>query len=484
MRQNRNITIEKLFLTETGTYNDMPYRPLKANADLESIRNMQEVTQGGMYITPATVAGVAGGILRPSSEIEGISTIANGWGNARFRFMMEVVVNQGPGTTTRHILSGYTDHHDVSFRKTLDPNMRLYINGGVKINQSMATTPTGNQVYTRPIESYQLLTGSYAPSWNQQGGGIITQSMRPEDVFCSISKSILGNNVTDYRSSFAMNAKKSRRSNNLAPTHLATTLKAHTSATAAAHDTTDDFQTLMENARGFVIEDTVGSDDFLSFLGRNSSFNDESSISYSELLSMDPTLEGRVLVSELGQTYRNDVHRTGQTEYWTSSTQETVIATILSQSIPAMMSELLLPKVSFWATNQTMDGSYDVRILSHAGFSTAMDMTPQLITFMDRIRTELLRDITRNNQIGINITVDADIMGDIKVSVSMNNNPTVDYNTPVFCDALFSSVITNTPNGLDRMASAVGDIAENLSVQYSDNQNNQGVIENAAGSLI
>lgn len=485
-QQNSRVVIEKILLTETGTYNNMELRSLRANVDLEGISAMQEVTQNGQYITAATIAGVAGGILRPSSESEGTAVISNGWGQSRFRFMMEVTVQQAPGAITRHILSGYTDHADVSFKNTIDPRMRLFINGGVKINQSVAMTPTGNQTFSRPIESYQLLTGNYAPSFGQQGSGIVTQSMRPEDVFCSMSKSMLGTaNVQDYRSSFALGAKKSRRSNALAPSHLAATLKAHTTVTAAEENDSYDYSTLMEQARGIVVEDSVAGDAFLSMLQRQTGFKDESFITYGELLALDHGLDDRVVVSYLGNTYRNDVHHAGQSEHWHVVSQETTVATIISQSVPAMMMELLLPQVSFRATNQTMDGSFDIRILGHAGFSNAVDMTPQLQRLIDRIRLELLRDISRNNMIGVNLTVYADIMGDVKVSVSLNNAPFIDYVTPVFCDSLFSPVLTNVAGGLDRMAHAVGDLAESLGVHYqTGTDNNQGVIVNATGSLI
>lgn len=482
MQPRNNITINKILLSETGTYNDIGPRSFRANVDLDSIATMQEVTQDGSFITASTIAGVAGGILRPSAEMEGVATIANGWGQSRYRFMMEVAVRQGPGAVTLHILSGYTDHNEGIGSRSIDPNMRLYINGGVKVSQSTAMTPTGNQVYSRPIESYQLLTGSYAPTFGQNDN--TTQALRPEDVFCSMSKSMLGGGqVNDYRTGFALGAKKSRRSNNLAPSHLAATLKAHFTATSASDDTVSDYPAIMEDARGTVREETVSGDTFLAMLHRNTGFKTESFITYGELLNLDPDLHHRVVVSHLGTTHRSEVHRTGQSEYWTTSTQETMMATIITQSVPSMMMELLLPKVSWWATNQTMDGSIDIRILAHAGFSDAVDMTPQIQRFIERLRNELLRDISRNNQVGFTLKVAADIMGDISTSVSLNGYPFVDYNTAVFCDALYSPMITNQAGGLDRMAHAVNDLAESIGVRYNDN-NNQGVIVNAAGSSI
>lgn len=458
---NEQIFVERLLLSETGTYNDPVSRPYYAGIDERTLSAVQEVTRGGANVSASTLSGVAGAILRPIAEGQGIVYVANGWTTRRFRFLMDVVISNNFGCTIRQYISGYTDHADVSASEHIDPNMRLYFNSVVTIRETIEPTLHGNILRPAVSESSHILLGS-TPSFNNHG----PQSMRPEDVFTTMSHGALpAGNVMDLRSGFVGLAKKSRRSNVSAPVYLSRTLKAYRSVMDDDEAVGSDMSSMMEDARGKVREASLSQDPFFGIAIDNTGFSENGSITFAELNWLSPNLIDRTAVAMAKGVHEKSIHHAGQTEHWNGNTHQTQIATIMTHAVPAIMMDLMLTKLSVSMTNMTLDGSFDVRILGYRGFSKGLDYTPYLQLMQQRLEVELLRDISMNNTLGLAIRMEVDVLGDTFVSVGLNGQPFIDYVTPSFADALMAPVMAGSYQPLEMLASTVSELAENLPVE-------------------
>jgi len=120
--------VTKLMFIETGEYHQQAARPYNTYInDTNNVNLLKTATQDGNNISANSVAGIASNIIMPSTEAGRDINIAQGWGERRYRFFMEVEMMVG-AMATRKIIIGYTDHVGVGMGGSLDPNMRMYIN--------------------------------------------------------------------------------------------------------------------------------------------------------------------------------------------------------------------------------------------------------------------------------------------------------------------------------------------------------------------
>lgn len=487
----------RCLMVKTGTYNDVAARPYQTQFDTHKLNQFQEVTQGGRYVSGSTLAGVAGGMLRPTAEAEGIVGIENGWDTPRLRFLMEVEYSSDiMGAGQRQFMSGYTDYVGVSANHAVDPKMRLFFNSSVTVRNTVEMTPVGRQTIGRVMDSSHILRSTElqpltsglgapgVPGQNPMMGSSMFRGpglsqfgqpsptlMRPQDVFSSMSTRVLDDaDILDYRT-MAMGPSKSRRSNGSAPDYLSRTLKAYSAARAHDDVYQGDFADVMEEARGQVQESPVTQDLWLHQLSRATQFGDTMSVTWGELCSMDPNIDGvaQIILGDSGNGM-GPVSTRGNSEYWTTSTMQTIAATILSNSVPSLLMDLMMTQVDFMATNQTLGGAdpFDIKILHAQGFAQNLDLTPYLQRFEGRLITEVLRDLTSNNAIDINLRMSVDILGETTIDLEMNGEPSIRYVMPSFCDALAAPVMTMNPDRLRDLSSDLSSLYENLDVPHHD----------------
>lgn len=465
------MNITRLYFVETGTYNDMALRPYQTNVDTSGIAQLQEATNFGANLKSAAVAGVAGSILRPSAEAKGIVSIVNSWDTPRLRFVMEVVNQAFAGGESVQYLTGYTDYVGVSASDHLDPRMRLYINNSILTRRVVTSTPRGMESVQTVSDASHILAGSYQPSYNNINN--TPHTMRPEDVFANIGSSAVMGDVVDLRTTFAQHGlKKSRRSNGAASSYLSRVLSAH-SQTLAGSDNDEDIQGLMAASQASVREALITQDPTIGWLQRSgTSLVEGTSISYGELCGLCPGLDDRVVVAMARGIAKTQNHSRGQSEIWSGTTNETVFSTILSHSVPGIMMDLMMQKMTFSASNQTLDGQFFVQFAEVKSFAQGIDLAPYVQHFEHRLRTEILSDLTRNNAIDIQLTGSFDVLGDTTIDISISGGPMIRYVTPSFCDALLAPVLANDSLTLRKLAHDMDALVDNLQVNYSPANSN------------
>lgn len=477
--QGAQPVLRRLFLVETGTYDDQYHRPYVFNPSQGDVNEFQEVTYGDTRVTPTGIAAVAGRMIKPRAMAGHAIGIAGGWGNRRLRFLMIVEFPVGLGNSQLEVITGYTDHVGVSMHgraPVLDPHMRFYINNTVSIrvtNQQFG----GGQVqpcYT-VIEAAHLIV----PVVNAAGNLMTTHQsptthlMRPQDVLGAWQATTLPGDTVDTRNQMLGNTvKMSRRSNGLAPEYLTRITNAIVGSETTVAETIglkrDEVYTATR-ARDDVREPMAARDQFLRFInnGANSEFQWERNVTYGSLRGMFPNIDADEITSF---TPRNSVVRNdfaaperGMTESLGGAGPLQSIAVQLANMLPAIMMDLMLAEVNMEISNQTLDGVPFVKIGENASRCfVPVDSTPYATLFAQRVVKEVFPALTDGNNIALHGFIYVDILGTTHMRISYAGSHITDFMVPTFCDGLFAPTVTDQGSNLTSMATQIHDLATPL----------------------
>lgn len=485
--------IRQLRFLETGTYNDMYRRPYQTHVSRDTLQAFGDATQGGTNLNVGNVASVAGEILRPAAQVRAQDQVGipQGWGERRFLFMMEIFYPAGgfaSGEGTRQLISGSTNYvgaSNLTGAIRLDPKMELYINSVVTLKTVSSMGPHGPQTWERIIDASQILN---EPAGNVVGGfGQYDHpvTLRPQDVFENTQTHYLSGDVRtlDTRQTFSHGMKKSLRENNLAPSYISRVANAYqTSLTQVTDDT--NMKDIMTNAKGLVQDPLLTRDKFIKLISDMTQFNYTGFITYGELCRMQPGLDNITDVIYQDKRALHQYHTRGQTAEWVGANQESVIASILFQSVPAVMVQFMLTRIQVRITNRTLDGSFDIRPTQILGYQSMPIDERIWMPFINRLKSEVLVDITQNNQIDMDITLTIDVTGESSLDISIAGQPSIPFCVPSFADARFVPVVANNFDYLNRMAHDMSMLCDNVKVEFGHHPSAQSVHDEHLRSFV
>lgn len=469
------ITITQLVLMETGTYDNMYLRPYEAKDGHRELTTLQEATRFGQNMSPSAVSGVVGDILRPTATPLGNIHVVNGWGNKRFRYFMRLRDTDMQGREFEQYLTGHTDQPGGSYLTgNIDPNMRFYINQSIRMLSSLQMMDFGRQSVSRIESAQHVFFNQFTPGMEDMARRSVNLQ-RPQDVFSTLQTSEhrrVSENFFDPRTSFAQeNLKLSKRQNAVAPTFLSSVLQANAAAQANA-DYEDSPAKTYGNAEGFVRERAYSEDSALFELHRRTSFENGDSFTFRELMDLCPHLPTVTKLITPTEMYEQQAamnpnmpviapYQAGQFDGWRGQDIYTVWASILSNSIPPLMLDCMLANVGFTIHNHTIAGTYDVRWFYAQPFGQNLDGKMLIDNFGFRLMHETLPVLLGSNPTAFSITGHFDVLGESRLEISLDGQPSVPFATPTFADALFSPVVTV---GQDR----VRDLSDKLEF-FTDN---------------
>lgn len=440
-QQGVGLKINKLMIQDSGTYNVQYRRPYQTHLEGSTLGLFRERTGGSESIAPAQLAGFAGQFISPQATPESAINIPQGWNEVRCRFMMEIEYDYYTGGRITEIVLGFTDHVGITHTGMVDPNMQFFVSSVTHLRTTPMPTATGRQAVTNVIESSQVLM---SPVWQDIYTPQREQMLRPTDIFSVISRSHLPPqaDVMDLRNAMTNNAVKSRRANNQPAAYTARILQSYKHAAASQEQGAGE-QEILGQARGFVNEASTGQDPFLRAVNQIQQHQGIGNFfTYKDLMELYPDVVHVTVPVMLMPTERMQVHQAGQTADWGAANQETLVATSLSNSVPALMAEVGLTRLIFTSTNRTIGGAMLTTIVDADSFGN-IDLTQPCHTLMARLEGEVLRDLTYENSIDYAIEMRVDLVGETWLKMSLNGQAEVDYVTPSFCDALLAPVITS-----------------------------------------
>jgi hypothetical protein len=463
----KNINIVKLVIQETGTYNTQFRRPYETTLDREIVDVLTErVSRSGSdEITGSTVTGIASSMVKPTAAPQSVISIPNNWEERRLRFFLEVRVATNFSSNISYFFQGYTNYLGVTPSGTLDESMVFHINSFIKVSRHEKYTPAGLIVQDYVTDSANILDSDSAR--NPDAPYTPTLLMRPEDIFSGMQSARISEAYT-YLSNQNMNdlrlnltgSVKSRKSNNVPTSYVARIVDSYNTGmvNSVASQTAKD---TYSKARDFTGEGELAQNEFLSELARVKGVNKVSNFTINDLCRIDPNTPNVTSYTNMGSAI-HQLHHHGQTEYWTSANLETQIATTLCNSIPALMMELMIQKISFRSTNHDIGGRMTTIIEDALTLNNTI-MSNSLEIFKRRFETEIMYDLTHCNDELYTVQILSDLYGDTYITLSLGNSPVVTFNSPSFCDSLLTPVMTYDKNHYDNIIHDFDNLMSNLS---------------------
>lgn len=467
----QDISTIKCIMKETTRYDNVHRRPFVTNYDGEIAEAMRQATDSGTRTTVDALSSVAGSFLQPSSVPGGIANIDNGFSEKRFSFMMEFKEQSQLGSGMRYILSGYSDYLGAS-RMTgnihLDPNMKLYINNIFTIRDTqMRTANSNNTIQSNMVDGLHVLHNPNCNDYMRQVQPVYTQ--RPEDVYAKIAfnnDDIMNYaqqcNLTDDRNVVTEISTASRRHESR-PRYLSDSINAYQTASHDDGSYMSEDSNIWDNARDKVREKPVNSNRLMQLIQARSSLMSVGYVTYSELCSIVPDLDSKNTVLYNTPVQEAKEYQPGQGESWGVVSQEAIAATIIQQTVPSLMSDALIVGFGFKATNNTITGEHVITPYLVNSFTENLNMEPYVRYLLDRLRREVLDDISKGGQIAYSVDCRMDMMYDSHIVISLNGEPDVYFAAPSFCDGLYTPIITDDPSGTGGMSGDIESMLLNLS---------------------
>ena len=480
--------VKKLVMREMPRYSDQYLRPYETNArDGRLIDALEQATAGGEIIEAGSISDISGRIIIPTSRVDGLGKIQNGWDEQRFMFMMEVVVHKSATSRVHMVISGYTDHSEMSrvtnhSRKGVLPDdLRFYFNSTYKLRTLRVNR--GNEMGYRinTSDAGQILTRTERSdlSRNDRRG---TVTLRPEDVIINNSSSeafrdllddpdyidITGetDEYRDTRPEFREAIKVSRRSNTNSSDWLANTL-------SALRDAEDDFaesdKSVAVRARGKVREALLENEDFWEELAKDSQIMSSGYVEWGELKDWNRDLESVTDVSA-GERTRG-IDKRGYSR-WDDTTNEALAATIIKDTIIGYMIEFLYITVNFNVDNDTRGGRVEHEIGKFVPFQQDMDIRDNMNKFMSRVKNEMFKSLLFHRDMILAISVSCSIFGDIEIDISIDGGEEERFIAPAFTDSINSPVITNRIELIDDISEDIRGISRAMNERRANHRDN------------
>lgn len=442
-RSITNINVTRLVMQETGAYNPIYSRPYETDLNSTGLNLIAKRVEefGGGKISGALLSGATCNIIAPSATAFQQVGIAGGWGDRRIRFMMEVQCLSSMGSMTIYYFQGYTNYTGVSNTGNVATDMEFTINSFIAVNRITQMTPMGMQVKDIVAESAHLLADG---NWSGPYSGTAQYLMRPQDIFSGMHSAYLSNDqgaTLDGRPLLKKEPSRSSRNNNLPANYIARIIDGYQVGQQLAEYGQGN-QDILTRARTEVFEHPVYDNPFIRLISDGRSNGITNRFFFSDLERIDPGVKSVTNYMVLGATQSATLHQPGLTAYWTGSDRETVVATIISHAVPAIMMDLMISKIILRSTNHDLGGQMSTVIIDAKSLTTA-DLTRNFEIFKQRLEREVIYDFTFGNQEAYTLDITVDLFGETWISISLASGPVFQFVTPSFCDNLFTPVLAS-----------------------------------------
>jgi len=451
------VKITKLILSEVQGYKDQFIRSFEVNAGHEQIERLENVVDksrslGTKNIKPIDIANSVPDIMLPSAVPVGKVDIPYGWGEKRYRFFMEVIEPNPTGYGENVvILQGYTEYPGVILDKDLvDDRMRFYVNSLYKLHR--AFDPNTGTLIARVLLQLSIL---HLPNGGLEINDLTHQhypgmlpnqnhavAIRPEDLLVTInaqySMDIPKTNIVPQGT--LIQPVDTDKTLSLPAYHISKTITGVLNAREISEQTYSDAD-ILDNSISFVRSDNRFKSKFMGIISTMYGMRETNTFTFADLKKIDPNVDRIKEIYARGPGVVTSQQPIMDSEDLYLSNIENRLATMLVESLSSLLSENLLSSITLTFTNET--GQFDTRVF---GAETFVD---GIITseFAEKVRIKfesmVAPVLTQGNQMLVNVIVNANILGDTIVDISVNNNPNVVFRIPTFADSTFSPLIAD-----------------------------------------
>ena len=466
-RRVMKMGINKVILSETGTYNPMYQRPYELDVQknsLETIFNRMESTGG--VLSGQLLAGAGCNIIMPSSNRGGNIHIPNGWNEKRIRFVLEVCCHFNLGNPVSYFVQGYTSFPGVNPQTgSIAPDMDFHVNSFVAVNQMTTTTPHGPGTRFVVAEQSQIMSDNNFASAMQ---GDATYMIRPVDIFYGMQTNYMadahqyaGNAPSvDSRSIIRRDAIRSSRSSNIPTTYLANVIGSYCTATEQANFGVSEAN-IVGKAIENVFEAPVIENPFFASLAASNDMGSLTRFRWSDLEAIDPGVFSKTTYAAMDQRQLSKVCQSGQYTPWHGTDRTTVTASALMHAVPALMMETMFSAIAFTSNNSSIDGRMHT-LIGGALSLTGEDLRRNYKIFIDRLEREVLFDLTYAGTESYTIEMMVDSQGESRLKLSIAGMREEEFVLPSFCDNLYAPVVAGGRDIYQNMVQSLDSLVNSL----------------------
>lgn len=451
MYSTKRMNVSKLLIQRTGTFGNQYRRPYNSNLDQATANKILEAVDGKNIIKASTLAATSMGFIAPAPTPEQTIDIVNGWGTPRLRFLLEIQHVDNMGVINNEYISGYTEYSDLSMNDRVDPKMTFYMNNVGRTRTVTHNTSLGSQTYQNVIDSSHILV-------NDQFTNAFDVSklytLAPESVVNQISTAgIIGEDGGSfYDTSTALtkaNPTKSDRRNNIASVYVSGLLDSYLQS--ARSDESIGQEAILEDVRNTLSTSSFSEDPFLMWMTTHKKrngfgYSEGNTFTLEDLVALDPNTPN---VMRVANKMQQNTHVAGTTSGWGGSDGTTQFASIMSQSLPAYLTQFCFNKLHFHSTNYTMDGQISTTISHALGYNNGIDQSNEVQSLIYRITNELLVGLSFGNTMPFTVEVRCDLIGETWIEVSLNGEPPQTFVSASYADALTTPIITSNQHVLN-----------------------------------
>ena len=480
-----NVVIESLILMPTGQFQTPYIRNYTTTINEGTVYNLLDKLNSNPYdeITPKFVANHANDIITVNPVGTPSNIIPNGWSENRLRFILVVRIKNNRLSTNDQIayFQGYTDYLGATNTGALDPNMIFSINSYMVFEEIVIPTPTGMAKQYRLHESSNVLLPN---SHNSPYSSL--KYIRPNDIFQGMQTSHLTSientiNIFDYRQE-SNESIKSFKSNNNNNEYLTKLLNRYINGVNAYKQSPKNYEA---NRRGIDDNDyamaiqtalddqeamPLSTNPFIRQLATayGTSYRSVTNFSLKILKEICPYLDNITRYIQPTTNMLRSMPNTADSQYWSARDRETVAATIVNNSLSAIMFDLFITKIKLSSTNMTVNGKPATMIIDVKSI-VEFDLTPNIKTIIFRLENEILPSITFNNQDSYKLDIEIDIFGHSVINIAFGGQEFIRYVNPSFADSTFLPVITTNPETRNNIVRDLGFLLENVSENMVNN---------------
>lgn len=484
--QQKTYFCKQAMFMEVNGYLPVYNRSFNINAnDRRVVDELANATQDWSNITSASIASVSSKLILPSTTVGEEVFIENGLGDYRFVFMIAIEEHDTVAMSSLPkvvVISGYTDRVDTTYNGIFAPDTKLFINQVISVNQAVRN-------YSRITSVDHLYNGGTYDAYGHSNfkrnayTDTLINTLRPEDVICEMELTDRAQStnavVFNTTSSVKPNTQtRARRQDTLASRYISNIVG------SLVYDGNMDLNSNdygwnsnqfsgrsidYNGARSRVRSRRTTSDSLIHRLSTYTEFGTGGYIQFCDLEYEVPNIAGdntTILRRDKLQTTRK--YNPDDSNEWYGADNATLMATIIAQSLPAIMASNLVTYLNISFTNRTTTGEFIVTLnnstssndIGIATFGDYIDPIKQYRNMESVIITELIPMIMFDETMELEISVETDLLVESLIYISIDGGPYEQFVMPMFCDALVSPLVTTDRRVLNNVTQSLRGLAD------------------------
>lgn len=408
------------------------HRPFTVELDNTQVSQFEQAVgdsiERGGSLTQATLPG---GILKPSATPTSDILIPGGWETTRYTFIIKILYRTTMGESIYYI-TGYTSELDPSLSGYINTDAKLFINSMMEIKKGSIISNINTVLHDHGSEFATFET----PKKNV---------VRVQDVVDNALFSKLDADTININSKFSLDrgTRLVRAEENVSLDYLTKAIMAWVGKLST--EMVESYVDTDVVKAGYTLSraEEPGWDTAIRILN-TSNMGMFNSITYGELLAMDPTIERRTNVLDATPVPGSLYHDPFNCEEWLSTYMETNVASIIATEIPQIMlsSGIVSCTISFDNTVPTVDQRGVFEVFSPVPFS-GLNLDRHVLILKTRLLNEVLNSITRNGSIAVRFVATISFLGvsTAEITIPHSLNTPVPYNIPTFATGISSPLI-------------------------------------------